>query len=72
MTLCELVEQASGVGVMYVIIPATMGESEVDVGEGGDVVDGGLDVALRIGGWGGHVSLGVDRVVVQPIGHCAC
>jgi hypothetical protein len=69
MPLRKLVEQTRRVEVMHIIVPAPMGQQEVDPVKGRDVVNGGEDIALRIGCGGGHVSLGVDRVVVEPVGH---
>ena len=68
--LRELVQQTRGIDEMDIIIACTMGEEEVHVRERSNVIHARMMVALWIGGWGGHISFRIDRVVVQPVCHC--
>lgn len=53
---------------MHIIIARPMSEQEIRVFERGDVVDRAGNVSCHVIGRRGHVTFGVDRVVVEPVG----
>jgi hypothetical protein len=68
--LRKLLEQVGRVGVMDVIVPASVGEQEVGMVERRDVVHCRVQVPDRVFFRRAHVTFGIDGIVVEPVGHC--